>query len=89
MKGVIYVCHTYYHVYVALLKEFAKPQDKQGNASIVLSNMSTDFEELPKRLENLNIFKEIFEYEEKSFEDLPEVEKYHKPSSRITYQIIP
>ena len=60
MKGSIYVCHTYYHVYVTLLKEFAKPKDKQGNASIVLSKMSTDFEELPKRLEKLGIFKEVF-----------------------------
>ena len=81
MKGSIYVCHTYYHVYVTLLKEFAKPRDKQGNASIVLSKMSNDFEELPKRLEKLNIFKEIFEYDEKNFEELPEVKKYHKPSS--------
>lgn len=80
MKGSIYVCHTYYHVYVTLLKEFAKPKDKQGNASIVLSKMSTDFEELPKRLEKLGIFKEVFEYDEKNFEDLPEVKKYHKPS---------
>ena len=80
MKGSIYVCHTYYHVYVTLLKEFAKPKDKQGNASIVLSKMSTDFEQLPKRLENLGIFKEVFEYDEKNFEDLPEVKKYHKPS---------
>lgn len=80
-KGDIYVCHTYYHVYVSMLKEFAKPKDKQGNASIVLSKMSTDFEELPIRLKKLNVFKEVFEYDEKNFEDLPEVKKYHKPSA--------
>ncbi|MBQ8041131.1 MAG: lipooligosaccharide sialyltransferase [Lachnospiraceae bacterium] len=80
MKGSIYVCHTYYHVYVTLLKEFAKPKEEQGKASIVLSNISTDFEELPKRLEKLNIFQEIFEYDEKDYTHLPEVMKYHHPS---------
>lgn len=79
-KGTIYVCHTYYHVYVSMLKEFAKPKEKQGNASIVLSKMSTDFEELPERLKAINLFQEIFEYDEKNFTELPWVEKYHHPS---------
>ena len=79
-KSSIYVCHTYYHVYVTLLKEFAKPKEEQGYASIVLSKMSNDFEELSGRLESLGIFREIFEYDEKHFEEFPELMKYHHPS---------
>lgn len=79
-KGSIYVCHTYYHVYVTLLKEFAKPKEEQGKASIVLSKMSTDFEELPKRLEAIGVFQEIFEYDEKNFTEFPELLKYQHPS---------
>ncbi len=79
-KSSIYVCHTYYHVYVTLLKEFAKPKEEQGYASIVLSKMSNDFEELLGRLESLGIFREIFEYDEKRFEEFPELMKYHHPS---------
>lgn len=79
-KGDIYVCHTYYHVYVTLLKEFAKPTEEQGKASIVLSRMSTDFEKLPERLKAINVFKEIFEYDEKDFTQFPDVLKYHHPS---------
>lgn len=80
LKGSVYVCHTYYHVYVTLLKEFAKPREEQGKADIVLSKMSTDFEELPERLRKLNIFREIFEYDEKDFTQFPELMKYKHPS---------
>lgn len=79
-SGAIYVCHTYYHVYVSILKEFAKNKEEQGKASIVLSKMSTDFEELPARLKELGIFREVFEYDEKDFTQLPEVAKYHHTS---------
>ncbi len=79
-KGTIYVCHTYYHVYVAMLKEFARPKEEQGQATLVLSRMSNNFEELPDRLGKLHVFEEILEYDEKEFTQLPEVEKYHHPT---------
>ena len=56
MKERIYVCHTYYHVYVTFLKEFALPKEKQGGATVVLSKMSTDFESLKERLLALHYF---------------------------------
>ena len=86
-KSSIYVCHTYYHVYVTLLKEFAKPKEEQGRASLVLSKMSNDFEELAQRLAALGIFKEIFEYDEKRFDDFPELVKYHHPSKTFLMSI--
>ena len=45
----IYVCHTYYHVYVTCLKELALPKEQQGEATLVLSTMSNDFRSLPRR----------------------------------------
>ena len=43
MKDRIYVCHTYYHVYVACLKELNLEREKRGNATLVMSTMSNDF----------------------------------------------
>ena len=45
MKDRIYICHTYYHVYVTFLKELklraeADPAKKAGAATLVLSKMS-------------------------------------------------
>ena len=36
----IYVCHTYYHVLVSMIKEMNLPRDEQGGATMVLSLMS-------------------------------------------------
>lgn len=80
-KGAVYICHTYYHVYISMLKEFAKPKSEQGNASIMLSTLSTDFENLEERLNALNYFKEVIRFEEKRFDEFPEVDKYHHPSN--------
>ena len=43
MKERIYVCHTYYHVYVACLKELTLPGSSRGQATLLLSTMSNDF----------------------------------------------
>ena len=72
----IYVCHTFYHVYVTLLKEFALSTEKQGAATIVLSKMSNNFGELKKRLEESALFEEVLEYDEKRYTFFPELQKY-------------
>ena len=60
----IYVCHTYYNVYVSILKEihFQKYDSSKGN--IALSLMSTDFKDLKERLEKSNLFDEVIELNE-------------------------
>jgi len=63
-KSRIYVCHTYYHVYVSFLKELNLPKHEQGTATLVLSKLSTNFEQLKDRVAKAGIFKEIYEYEE-------------------------
>ena len=43
MRARIYVCHTFYHVYVACLKELNLPKEERGKADLILSTMSCDF----------------------------------------------
>ena len=77
-KGNIYVCHTYYHVYVALLKEFALPKEAQKKATLVLSKMSTDFTGLKERIEKTDVFEEVISYDEKPYWYFEELQKYKK-----------
>lgn len=76
MKDRIYVCHTYYHVYITFLKEMALEKEKQGGATIVLSSLSTNFENLKERLEALDYFEEVVEFDEKRETFFPELDKY-------------
>lgn len=91
MKDRIYVCHTFYHVYVALLKEYNLPKEKHGNATIVLSKMSTDFGDFDVRLRKNPMLEDVIIYDEKRDVDIPEVWKYHEyqknPIKRIIYRI--
>lgn len=75
-KSRIYVCHTYYHVYVTLLKEFALPKEEQGKATLVLSKMSTDFDQLGERMKKLSVFEEIVWFDEKKYTFFEELAKY-------------
>ncbi len=83
MKDRIYVCHTYYHVYVTFLKEFALPKEKQGGATVVLSKMSTDFESLKERLLALHYFEDVIEFDEKRFTEFEELVELHKDRGNI------
>ena len=73
MKERIYVCHTYYHVYVSFLKELNMSEEKRGQATLVLSKMSNDFENLMSRVEKTGLFECVVEYDEKRPEFFPEL----------------
>ncbi len=77
-KERIYVCHTYYHVYVTLLREFSLPSAERGKATLVLSKMSNDFLDLKSRAEKQMIFEEVIEFDEKRETFFSELEKYRK-----------
>lgn len=77
-KPRIYVCHTYYHVYVTFLKELSLPKDQQGKAELVLSMMSTDFENLAERVEKTGLFQKVYMFDEKPENFFPELEKWRK-----------
>ena len=71
------MCHTYYHVYVACLKELALPAAKRGIATLVLSTMSNDFGNLRERAMRCPLFEETVLFEEKADTFFPELQKYH------------
>ncbi len=71
------MCHTYYHVYVACLKELALPASKRGGATLVLSTMSNDFGNLRERAMRCPLFEETVLFEEKADTFFPELQKYH------------
>lgn len=77
MKKRIYVCHTYYHVYVACLKELNLPVQERNQADLVLSTMSNDFGDLPVRAGTCGLFEAVFMFDEKEDVNFPEVMKYH------------
>lgn len=72
----IYVCHTYYHVYVSLLKEFYEYSGRQNEATICLSKMSTDFSDLAVRIREIKLFEDVVELDEKRYTFFPELERY-------------
>ena len=91
-KSRIYVCHTFYHVYVAILKEMklvrkTSPADYK-KADIALSSISTDFERLGERLEGAGIFDEVYALDEKREDFFPQLAKYRKNYSNILRHMV-
>ena len=79
-KSRIYVCHTFYHVYVSILKEM-KLQRKTvpsayRKADIALSSISTNFENLGERLRRTGIFDTVYALDEKREDFFPQLAKY-------------
>lgn len=84
-EGRAYVCHTYYQVYVSILKELNLPPEQRGKATLLLSTMSTDFVEFKSRVESTHIFKEVVLYHESR--EFPELEKYQKDKGNILFNL--
>lgn len=82
-RGRVYVCHTYYHAYVTFLKELNRPKQERGEATLVLSRMSTDFETFRERAEKSGLFREILEYDEKRQSAYPELDKYMREDGNV------
>ena len=78
MRKRIYVCHTFYHVYVAALKELNLPEEERDGATLVLSKMSNRFGDLASRAEKSGIFAKAIEFDEKDFTFFPELVELKK-----------
>lgn len=87
MKERVYVCHTYYHVYVAFLKELNLPLEKRGQADLLLSKMSIDFEHLKDRVEATGLFGKVLEYDEKREDFFPELARYQQDKGNIVFNM--
>lgn len=88
MKDRIYVCHTYYHVYVTFLKELNLPREKRGQATLVLSSLSIDFENLKERAEGTGLFEEVIPFNERRDSEYPELAKYRQPQNNLVKHLI-
>lgn len=88
MKQRIYVCHTYYHVYVACLKELNLPKEERKNADLVLSTMSNDFGDLRSRALACGLFENVYMFDEKEDIQFPEVMKYHKDRGNLLLNML-
>ena len=88
MNERIYVCHTYYHVYVTVLKELALPLEKQGQATLVLSKLSTDFENLKDRVLATGFFQDVIEFDEKRDTFFPQLAQYRMEQGNIVKNMI-
>jgi len=64
VKERIYVCHTYYNVYISILKEFKFQNTGNERGILALSLMSTDFKDLKFRIDRIGIFAEVIELNE-------------------------
>ena len=94
MKERIYVCHTFYHVYVTFLKELKLREQceeagkSSGGATLVLSNMSIDFENLKSRVESTGIFEAVVEFDEKAETYFPELAEYKKDTGNFVKNLL-
>ena len=87
-KERIYVCHTFYHVYVTILKECNLPKECRGGATLVLSKMSNDFGNLRSRALASGLFEDVIEFDEKEEAFFPELKKYHEDKGNIVLNMI-
>lgn len=87
-KSRIYVCHTFYHVYVTCLKELNLPESERGKATLVLSKMSNDFRDLGSRAKASGLFEDVVEFDEKNFAEFPELTELKKDTGNIVTNMI-
>lgn len=88
VKERIYICHTYYHVYITLLKELNLPREKRGQATLLLSRMSIDFEQLKDRLEKICFFEQVLEYDEKREDFFPELKRFRQDKGNLLLNLL-
>lgn len=78
----VYVCHTYYHVYVTLLKEMniRRQEGEADRADLVLSRMSSELinEDFIERVRRSGIFGEVLLLDERRDSEFPELRKYRE-----------
>ncbi len=84
----VYICHTYYHVYIAVVKELVGRRERSGSADIILSTMSNDFESLEDRLKKSGVFENIYTYDEQEDVTSEEVMKYHRDRGNIILNLM-
>ena len=88
MSKRVYICHTFYHVYISCLKELKVSKEERGNADLLLSTLSNDFGNLKERAENSGLFDLVLPYEEKEESYFPQLKKYHKDRGNLVLNML-
>ena len=88
MKDRIYICHTFYHAYISVVKELNLPDDKRGGATLMLSTMSNDFASFPDRAKASGLFEDVMMFDEKEDVNFPEVMKYHSDRGNLILNLL-
>lgn len=88
VKDRIYVCHTFYHVYIAVIKELNLPEEDRGNATLVLSTMSNDFGSMKERAEKIGLFEAVYMFDEKEDTQFPHVMAYHRDRGNLILNLL-
>lgn len=88
MKDRVYVCHTYYHALIAMVKELLLPKEEQKKATLILSRLSNDFGKLDERVRECGLFDEVMMYDEKADTFFPELEKYRKDTGNVIANMV-
>ena len=82
-KERIYVCHTFYHVYITVLKECNRKPEDRGGATLLLSTMSNNFGNLKERAIVSGLFEQVLTFEEKEESFFPQLAKHKKDRGNI------
>ncbi len=82
----VYICHTFYHVYVAVMKELVLFRD--GKADLILSTMSNDFTAIRDSLPASGVFHRIYEYEEQPDTSSEDVMRYHRDKGNLFLNLL-
>lgn len=83
MKKRIYICHTFYHAYIACLKELSRGKGEWGEASLMLSSLSNDFGNLKERAYRSGLFEEVISFDEKEEGFFPELSALRKDTGNL------
>ena len=81
----VHICHTWYHAYVACVKELVA---KDGRADLILSTMSNDFGDLKERLAGRGIFENIYMFDETAGGDDAVLQALHRDRGNILLNLI-
>ena len=84
----IYICHTFYHAYIACLKELNLGAEHRGEATLMLSRMSNDFGSLDERASKSGLFDKVIMYDEKEESFFPELQKLHTDKGNILLNML-
>lgn len=84
----VYICHTYFHAYVAIMREFKHGDSGKNDATLILSTMSNDFGNLKERVEKADIFKDVYYFDEKEDVTSEDVMSYHQDKGNIVLNLL-